>query len=41
MKVKAVLIAFLIVNAFVFLVPMMPTLRALAHEAFAIMWGWI
>ncbi|WP_425037321.1 enoyl-CoA hydratase [Primorskyibacter sp. S187A] len=30
MKVKAVLVAFLTVNAFLFLVPMMPELRALA-----------
>ncbi|MBU2992421.1 enoyl-CoA hydratase [Octadecabacter sp. 1_MG-2023] len=30
MKVKAVLMAFLTINAFVFLVPMMPELRALA-----------
>ena len=33
MKVKAVLIAFLTVNAFVFLVPMMPELRAMADAA--------
>lgn len=33
MKVKFVLMAFLTVNAFVFLVPMMPELRALALEA--------
>ncbi len=33
MKVKAVLIAFLTINAFVFLVPMMPELRALALAA--------
>ena len=33
MKLKAFLIAFLTVNAFVFLVPMMPELRALAAAA--------
>ncbi len=33
MKVKAVLMAFLTVNAFVFLVPMMPELRAMAQAA--------
>jgi hypothetical protein len=33
MKVKALLIAFLTINAFVFLVPMMPELRALAENA--------
>ena len=33
MKVKAVLMAFLTINAFVFLVPMMPELRALAEAA--------
>lgn len=33
MKVKAFLIAFLTINAFVFLIPMMPELRALAEVA--------
>lgn len=33
MKVKAVLMAFLTINAFVFLVPMMPELRELARAA--------
>ena len=33
MKVKAVMMAFLTINAFVFLVPMMPELRALAEAA--------
>ena len=33
MKAKAVMMAFLTVNAFVFLVPMMPELRALAEAA--------
>lgn len=35
MKVKAALMAFLTVNAFVFLVPMMPELRSLAAAAIA------
>lgn len=33
MKVKLALMAFLTINAFVFLVPMMPELRAMAEEA--------
>ena len=33
MKIKAVLMVFLTINAFVFLVPMMPELRALADAA--------
>ena len=33
MKVKLVLMAFLTINAFVFLVPMMPELRAMANAA--------
>jgi len=33
MKLKLAMMAFLTINAFVFLVPMMPELRALAHAA--------